>query len=75
MKLIAAWKELGALSLADAFVPAHDLLEEFDRVHEMIDWQAIEALLAPICNSHLLQQVGKKAYPPLLLFKAALLKK
>jgi len=66
-----AWKELGAYSFADAFIPSHELLEEFDTVSELIDWQTIESLLSPICNS----KVGKKAYPPLVLFKAVLLQK
>ena len=66
-----AWKELGSYSFADAFVQQHDALEEFDRVDELVDWKRVESLLSPICNS----KVGKKAYPPLVLFKAVLLQK
>jgi len=66
-----AWKETGNLSFADAFIQSHSVLEEFDEIDTMVDWQPVQKILSVISNS----KVGEKAYPPLLMFKAILLQK
>ena len=63
------WKNTPQLSLADALVITHKAVTELDEVNALIDWKALEALLAGIHR----KTRGEKAWPPLILFKALLL--
>ena len=54
----------------DAMLIEHGALKELDDVHELIDWSSIEGLLARLHSS----PRGEKAWPPLIMFKALLLK-
>jgi transposase, IS5 family len=64
-----SWKNLAQTSLSDALVKHHEALEELDGIDRLIDWKAIEKLMAGI---HAKKQ-GEAAWPPLLMFKALLL--
>ena len=65
-----AERRFGQLSLVDHLVseavPGNTFLEE---VSDLLDWQAVDELLAPLRPSHL----GAPGYPALVLFKALLL--
>ena len=43
-----AWKNIQQRSLADAMLINHDVLEELDPVHHLIDWSKVEKHLAHI---------------------------
>ena len=64
-----SWKNLKQQSLADALIIEHAALTELDDVHNLIDWQRIEAMLVGIHN----KARGEQAWPPLMMFKALLL--
>ncbi len=65
-----AWKNLKQRSLAELMLIHHDALKEQDEVHELIDWSRLEQLLSDIHSS----TRGEKAWPPLMMLKALLLK-
>ena len=63
-------RERGQLSLADSLVSRRKgLNDRLDRLSSVIDWTALERLLAPLAPS----ERGAPGYRPLVLFKAALL--
>jgi len=64
-----AWKNLTQRSLADSMLIEHEAVKELDDVHELIDWARLEVRLSEIHS----RKKGKKAWPPLLMFKALLL--
>ena len=64
-----SWKNIAQTSLSDALVKHHAALEELDGIDRLVDWKAIEKLMAGI---HAKKQ-GEQAWPPLLMFKALLL--
>lgn len=64
-----SWKNLKQQSLADALIIEHAALTELDTVHNLIDWQRIEAMLTGIHN----KTRGEQVWPPLMMFKALLL--
>lgn len=64
-----AWKNTKQTSFADALATQHSALKELDDVHELIDWNRIEELLADIHAN----KKGEQAWPPLMMFKAMLL--
>jgi len=64
-----SWKNLKQQSLADALVVEHSAITELDDVHELIDWDKLEALLSDIHA----KTRGEQAWPPLMMFKALLL--
>ena len=43
-----SWKNLAQSSLSDALVKHHEALEELDGIDQLIDWKAIETLMAGI---------------------------
>jgi len=65
------WREKPLVfSLADSMLIDHDDLKELDCVNESIDWSRLKWVLQSINSS----PRGEKAWPPLLMFKALLLK-
>ena len=54
---------------ADTMLFNHEVLNELDGVHELIDWSRLEQCL---CGIHTKTR-GEKAWPPLMMFKALLL--
>jgi len=63
-------REGGQLSFADGLVSRRKgLNDRLDRLSSVVDWTAVERLLAPLAPSDL----GAPGYAPLMLFKAALL--
>ncbi len=63
-------REVGQLSLADAFVKRRlGLNERLDHFSSLIDWQSIDGHLKPLRSA----VRGAPGYPPLVLFKALLL--
>jgi len=70
-----AWKNLKQSNLADSMLIDHDALKELDvvvqdSVTELIDWSRLEQVLQGIHAS----PRGEKAWPPLLMLKALLLR-
>ncbi len=65
-----AWKNLRQRSLTDGLLIDHDALKELDAVHELIDWSRLEQQLSGIHSN----PRGEKAWPPLMMFKALLLR-
>ena len=57
-----AWKNIQQRSLADAMLINHDVLEELDPVHDLIDWSKVEKHLAHIHA----KKLGEKAWRLLL---------
>jgi IS5 family transposase len=67
-----AERKIGQLSFADgAVVAAGGSSVALDKVSALIDWDAVEALLAPLRGG----AMGAPGYPALLLFKALLLQR
>jgi transposase, IS5 family len=65
-----AIRRTGQLSLADALARQPGRLNEtLERIHILVDWEQIDALLAPLRGS----RYGAPGYPPLLMLKALLL--
>ena len=68
-----ARRDYRQFSLADALLDGRKRkqvrLERLHEMHELIAWEAIDALLAAINSAH----KGADGYPPLCLFKALLL--
>ena len=56
-----AWKNLTQRSLADSLASEYKAITELDDVHNLIDWQRIEKLLAGIHN----KKRGELTWPPL----------
>lgn len=64
-----SWKTIGQAAELTEQPAKHKALKEFDEVNALIDWGRIEAKLSDIHSS----KQGKKAWPPLMMFKALLL--
>jgi IS5 family transposase len=64
-----AWKELKQQSFADALQASNRFIEEFDEIHDLLNWSCIERLFCDIHN----RTKGERAWPPLMMFKALLL--
>lgn len=64
-----AWKNIDQKSFADELLVEHEALTELDDVHNLINWQRIEAMLSGIHN----KARGEQAWPPVMMFKALLL--
>jgi transposase, IS5 family len=64
-----AHREVGQLSLADSLVAKVGTNATLERLSALIDWTALAALLQSIHSA----PAGRKAYPPVVMFKALLL--
>lgn len=69
MEGLVAHREVGQLSLADGLVAKVGTNATLERLSELIDWTALAALLQSIHSA----PVGRKSYPPVVMFKALLL--
>jgi IS5 family transposase len=64
-----AHRAVGQLSLADSLVAKVGTNATLDRLNELIDWTALADLLKSIHSA----PVGRRSYPPVVMFKALLL--
>jgi IS5 family transposase len=64
-----AHREIGQLSLADGLVAKVGTNATLERLDALIEWTALAALLQAIHSA----PVGRRSYPPVVMFKALLL--
>lgn len=62
-------QEMGQRSFADEAVASKGRSGRLERIHDLIDWTPLAALVAPIYSS----PTGRPSYPPLVMVKALIL--